>query len=95
MRKAGLLLAFLATVSLGVFLRVVRWQEWPGGPWIDEVYFLRAARLIDARPDAPLFGSAALIPPDFAGHGDLYPSNVYLRVVASIDRIAGGGLPSL
>ena len=95
MRKAGTLLTLLAVVSLGVALRVVKWREWPGGPWIDEVYFLRAARLVDARPDAPLFGSTPLLPPDFAGHGNLYPSNVYLRVVSAIDRVAGGGLPTL
>lgn len=95
MRRAGPLLAVLAVVSLGVALRVVNWREWPGGPWIDEVYFLRAARLVDARPDAPFFGSTPLLPPDFAGHGNLYPSNVYLRVVAAADRLAGGGLPTL
>ena len=95
MRRAGSLLALLAVVSLGVALRVVKWREWPGGPWIDEVYFLRAARLVDARPDTPLFGSTPLLPPEFAGHGSLYPSNVYLRVVSGIDRAAGGGLPSL
>ena len=95
MRRAGLLLSVLAVVAVGVALRVVKWREWPGGPWIDEVYFLRAARLVEARPEAPLFGSTPLLPPDFAGHGNLYPSNVYLRVVATADRLAGGGLPAL
>jgi hypothetical protein len=94
-RKAGFLLAILAVMSVGVALRVVKWREWPGGPWIDEIYFLRAARLVEARPEAPLFGSTPLLPPDFAGHGNLYPSNVYLRVVSAVDRLAGGGLPAL
>lgn len=95
MRKAGTVLALLAVVSLGVALRVVKWREWPGGPWIDEVYFLRAARLVDARPDAPLFGTSPLVPPDFTDRGNLYPTHVYLRVVAEIDRLAGGGIPTL
>ena len=95
MRRTGPLLALLAVVSLGAALRVVKWREWPGGPWIDEVYFLRAARLVDSRSDAPLFGSTPLLPPDFAGHGNLYPSNVYLRVVSGIDRLAGGGIATL
>jgi hypothetical protein len=95
MRKAGFLVAFLCLLSLGVLLRVVKWRDWPGGPWIDEIYFLRAARLVAAHPEAPLFGTTPLLPPEFTGHGNLYPTNVYLRVVAQIDQMAGGGMASL
>ncbi len=95
MRRAVIPAAFALVLLLGVSLRVVKWRDWPGGPWIDEIYFLRAARYVDARPEAPLFGSTPLLPPEFAGHGNLYPSNIYLRVLAGLDRLAGGGLPSV
>jgi hypothetical protein len=87
--------ALVAVLLLGAALRLVKWREWPGGPWIDEVYFLRAARLVETLPEAPLFGSTPLLPPEFPGHGTLYPSNVYLRVVSALDHLAGGGLPAL
>ena len=76
---------------LGAALRLVNLSAWPPGPWIDEAYALRAARLLP--PDAPLFGTTALIP---AGEGfvNMWIPNLYLRLARAVDVAAGGGLAS-
>lgn len=83
-----------AALLLGTFLRVVRWDRWPAGPWSDEVYALRAARLSARDAGASIFGSSPLVPPD-AGFVNAWVSHVYLAYAAIVDRLAGGGLLSL
>ena len=89
----GAKLLLVAFVALGSFLRLVRLLDWPPGPYIDEVYVVRAARLVAADPNAPLFGTTPLEPPE-AGFVNYYASNVYLRFVAAVDALAGGGMPT-
>ncbi len=76
---------------LGAALRLVHLSAWPPGPWIDEAYALRAARLLP--PGAPLFGTTALIP---AGEGfvNAWTPNLYLRFARAVDLAAGGGMAS-
>ena len=94
---AALLLALAATAVLGVFLRVVRAEDWPRGPWIDEVYLLRAARLAAAEGFRPVFGTTPMHPPDFlfSSAWRQYPSHLFLWPLAAADRLAGGGMASL
>jgi hypothetical protein len=70
-------------------------MDWPPGPWIDEVYFLRTARIATAAPFA-LFSTTPMRPPEFAFENDFryYPTNLVLYGVAALDRIAGGGMRS-
>ncbi|MFI5197489.1 MAG: hypothetical protein ACHQJD_02620 [Thermoanaerobaculia bacterium] len=83
--------------SLGVFLRVVKAGDWPAGPWIDELYFLRAARLSAVESFRPLFGTTPMQPPDFllTNGWRYYPSNLFLLPLAAADRLAGGGMASV
>lgn len=90
-RRAGLLLVALPLFFLGIALRVVHWDSWPPGPWIDEAYAIRSARIVLSEPGHPLFGSSPLTPPD-AGFVNSYSSNLYLYASGLIDRLAGGGL---
>jgi hypothetical protein len=92
--RAALVLVFGA---LGVFLRVVKAGDWPAGPWIDELYFLRAARLSAVESFRPLFGTTPMQPPDFllTNGWRYYPSNIFLLPLAAADRLAGGGMASV
>ena len=92
--RAALLLALGA---LGVFLRVVKAGDWPAGPWIDELYFLRAARLSAVEGFRSLFGTTPMQPPDFllSNGWRYYPSNLFLLPLAAADRLAGGGMASV
>ena len=87
----------LALGALGVFLRVVKARDWPAGPWIDEIYFLRAARLAAVEGFRSLFGTTPMQPPDFlfSSAWRYYPSNVFLLPLAAADRLAGGGMASV
>ena len=92
--RAALLLALGA---LGVFLRVVKAGDWPAGPWIDELYFLRAARVSAVESLRSLFGTTPMQPPDFllSNGWRYYPSNLFLLPLAAADRLAGGGMASV
>lgn len=94
--RAGRAAALVVILSLGVCLRLVHLMDWPPGPWIDEVYFLRAARIAAAAPFA-LFSTTPMHPPEFAFENDFrfYPSNLVLYGIAGLDRLAGGGLRSV
>ncbi len=83
--------------ALGVFLRVVKAGDWPAGPWIDELYFLRAARLAAVEGFWSLFGTTPMQPPDFlfSNGWRYYPSHVFLLPLAAADRLAGGGMASV
>ncbi|MGZ5428942.1 MAG: hypothetical protein ACXWFS_08030, partial [Thermoanaerobaculia bacterium] len=83
--------------ALGVFLRVVKAGDWPAGPWIDEIYFLRAARLSAVGGFRFLFGTTSMQPPDFLLSSELryYPSHIFLLPLAAADRLAGGGMASV
>ncbi len=86
------LAAVLALAALlGVTLRLVHLSAWPPGPWVDEAYALRAARLLPE--DAPLFGTTALTPPG-EGFVNAWTPNLYLRFARAVDIAAGGGLAS-
>jgi hypothetical protein len=93
----GTRVALVALGALGVFLRVVRAGDWPAGPWIDELYFLRAARLSAAEGFRSVFGTTPMHPPDFlfSSGWRYYPSNLFLWPLAAADRLAGGGMPSV
>lgn len=90
MTRAGVAVVALAAL-LGAALRLVRLSAWPPGPWIDEAYALRAARLLP--PDAPLFGTTALTPPG-EGFVNAWTPNLYLHFARAVDAAAGGGLAS-
>ncbi len=92
--RAALLLSLGA---LGVFLRLVKAGAWPAGPWIDELYFLRAARLAAGEGLRSLFGTTPMQPPDFlfSNGWRYYPSNLFLLPLAAADRLAGGGMASV
>lgn len=92
--RAALLLALGA---LGVFLRVVKAGDWPAGPWIDELYFLRAARLSGVEGLWSLFDTTPMQPPDFlfSSGWRYYPSHLFLLPLAAADRLAGGGMASV
>jgi hypothetical protein len=92
-RRLAVAAALLALLALGAALRVHRWREAPPGPWIDEALALRAARLA-AATHAPLFGMSPLQPPD-AGFVNSWLTNVSLRGLSVVDRIAGGGIASV
>ncbi|MCM3876187.1 MAG: hypothetical protein NEA02_07185, partial [Thermoanaerobaculia bacterium] len=87
---------FLALGALGVFLRVVRAGDWPAGPWIDQLYLLRSARLA-AVEGWSLFGTTPMQPPDFLFSSGMryYPSHIFLLPLAAADRLAGGGMASV
>ena len=87
----------VALGAVGVFLRVVEAGDWPAGPWIDEIYFLRAARLSAVEGLRALFGTTPMQPPDFlfSNGWRYYPSNVFLLPLAAADRLAGGGMASV
>ncbi len=92
-RRATLGAALLALLALGFGLRLFRWSESPPGPWIDEALALRAARSANAN-GAPLVGTTPLQPPD-AGFVNSWSTNLSLRGLSAIDRIAGGGMASV
>ncbi|MBL8115443.1 MAG: hypothetical protein JNK60_21355 [Acidobacteria bacterium] len=94
MKRLGTAGIPIAAFLLGTFLRVVRWDRWPEGPWSDEVYAIRAARLYAREGGTSIFGSSPLVPPD-AGFVNAWVSHVYLAYVALVDRLAGGGLLSI
>ena len=85
--------ALVFTALLGAALRLVRIGSSPPGPWIDEMYFLRAARLAPGGLGA-LSGTTPMQPPDFLEVSAFryYPSNLFLGLVAALDRIGGGGM---
>ena len=87
----------LALGALGVFLRVVKAGDWPAGPWIDEIYFLRAARLSAVEGFRSLFDTTPMQPPDFLLSSGFryYPSHIFLLPLAAADRLAGGGMASV
>src|ERR1035441_2951492 len=91
--RAALLFALGA---LGVFLRVVKARDWPAGPWIDQLYLLRSARLAAVQGWSP-FGTAPMQPPDFLFSNRMryYPSHLFLLPLAAADRLAGGGMASV
>lgn len=92
-RGAAVAAALLALLALGAALRLHRWREAPPGPWIDEALALRAARLA-AATDAPLVGTSPLQPPE-AGFVNSWLTNLSLRGLAALDRLAGGGIASV
>ncbi|MGZ6987904.1 MAG: hypothetical protein ACXVH0_02985, partial [Thermoanaerobaculia bacterium] len=81
---------------LGVLLRVVKPGDWPAGPWIDQVYLLRSARLAAVQGWSP-FGTTPMQPPDFLFSNGMryYPSHIFLLPLAVADRLAGGGMASV
>ena len=81
----------ICAALLGAVLRLVNLDAWPPGPWIDEAYALRAARLLP--PGAPLFGTTALTPPG-EGFVNMWIPNVTLRAIGALDVAVGGGLAS-
>ena len=93
--RAGRAAALAAILLLGVVLRLIHVMDWPPGPWIDEVYFLRTARIAAAAPLAP-FSTTPMRPREFAFVNDFryYPTNLVLYGVAGLDRFAGGGMRS-
>lgn len=89
--------AFLAAVAVlvaGAALRVVSWRDLPPGPWIDEAYVLRAARLHAALDGRAGFGTVPLVPPE-AGFVNFWVPTPYLSVVSAVDRLTGGGLAAI
>ncbi len=92
--RAATWAAVLLILGLGAGLRLMRWAEWPPGPWIDEAYALRAARLLAADPAASLLATSPLTPPE-AGFVNSWPSNLYLAFAGWVDRTAGGGIASV
>jgi hypothetical protein len=91
--RAALLLAFGA---LGVFLRLVKAEDWPRGPWIDQLYLLRSARAAAVAGWSP-FGTTPMQPTDFLFSNGMryYPSHIFLLPLAAADRLAGGGMASV
>lgn len=84
----------LAIVAAGIFLRVVNWRDWPPGPWLDEVWFVTAARQVAHAGSAfPFFGTVQQPPPE-VGFVSNYMTIPYLHVLAIVDRVAGGGIAS-
>lgn len=94
MTRRTRLLAVLALLSLGIALRLVHWSTWPRGPWADETYAIRAARLLLTGGRFRLFETTPLVPVE-AGYVNAYVSNVYLVFAAAVDRAAGGGIASI
>lgn len=83
-----------ALVAGGVFFRVVKWRDWPPGLWLDEVWFVKAAREVaHAGAAVPFFGTVRQPPPEI-GFISNYMTIPYLRVLALVDRMAGGGIAS-
>lgn len=78
-------------LAAGILLRAVNASSWPPGPWLDEAFVLRAARSLPA--SAPLVGSVPLLPPE-AGFVNFWVTTPWLRLVALVDRAAGGGIAS-
>lgn len=73
--------------------------ESPPGPWVDEAYALRAARVAAASATAaPLeaFGPSAALPlePPEAGFVNFWLPGPWLAFTALVDRLAGGGMAS-
>ena len=79
------------SATLGAWLRTTHVETWPLGPWVDEAYALRAARLLPA--EAPLFGTSALTPPG-EGFVNAWTPNLYLHFTNLADLVAGGGIAS-
>ena len=92
-RRALVGAAVLALLALGAALRLHRWREAPPGPWIDEALALRAARVATSQ-GAPLLGTSPLQPPD-AGFVNSWVTNLSLRGLSALDRLAGGGIASV
>ena len=90
-RRVAAAAALAALLGLGFALRLFRFTEAPPGPWIDEALALRAARSAAA---APLLGTTPLQPPD-AGFVNSWLTNLSLRGLGAIDRVAGGGMASV
>jgi len=90
-RRVAVAAALATLLGLGFALRLFRWSEAPPGPWIDEALALRAARAAAA---APLLGTTPLQPPD-AGFVNSWLTNLSLRGLGTIDRVAGGGMASV
>lgn len=90
-KKSVLVTVLVASAITGVWLRTTHLETWPPGPWVDEAYALRAARLLPV--DAPLFGTTALTPPD-EGFVNAWTPNLYLVFTSAVDRLAGGGIAS-
>lgn len=78
---------------LGAALRLFRLDSVPPGPWIDEMYFLRASRLAPGGL-LEIGGTTPMQPPDFVDVSGFryYPSNLFLGLISALDRIAGGGM---
>ncbi len=93
-RRVTDLLILCCGFLAGTVLRVMRWDQWPPGPWADEAYAVRVARLFARDAGASIFSSSPLVPPD-AGFVNAWTSHVYLAYVALVDRLAGGGLLSM
>lgn len=85
-----------ALAALGVFLRVFRAGDWPAGPWIDQLYLIRAARMA-ASEGWSLFGTTQMQPPDFLFSSGMryYPSHLFLLPLAVADNLGGGGMASV
>ncbi|MBK9061744.1 MAG: hypothetical protein IPL89_00835 [Acidobacteria bacterium] len=91
-RVRSVVVVVAAAALLGAGLRLVNLSAWPPGPWIDEAYALRAARLLP--PGAPFFGTTALTPPG-EGFVNMWVPNATLRAIRALDVAAGGGLASV
>jgi hypothetical protein len=89
--KTVLAAVLVLSAVAGAWLRTTHVETWPPGPWVDEAYALRAARLLPE--EASLFGTSALTPPG-EGFVNAWTPNLYLRFTNSVDRAAGGGLAS-
>ena len=90
------LVLLLSTFALGAFLRLVKAQDWPGGPWIDQVYLIRSARIAAAQGWS-WSGTAPMQPPDFLFTNGMryYPTHLFLLPLGLADRFAGGGMASV
>ena len=89
--RAVLVAVLVMSATAGVWLRTIHLETWPPGPWIDEAYALRAARLLPE--EAPLLGTSALTPPG-EGFVNAWTPNLYLVFTNAVDRVAGGGIAS-
>jgi hypothetical protein len=93
--KARATLVLAAALLLGAGLRLHRLASLPPGPWIDEMYFLRASRVAPGGL-LELGGTTPMQPVDFVDSSGFryYPSNLFLALVSALDRLAGGGMPT-
>jgi hypothetical protein len=93
-------LALVLLLALGCFLRLVEIRQSPPGPWVDEAYALRAARVAaaDAASSPPgAFGPFAALPlePPEAGFVNFWLPGPWLAFTALVDLLAGGGISSV